>query len=185
MIVSVPFALQVRSLQGLVKLETALARRTVCCAQVKQLKSEKLFPCSNGNLKDSNACASTTLSWPLSTSKVLFLATPKTSTVLIFLPDGDGAKHSLHDRHALWAKRGKRDISRRVRHNREERDKLGKRKIKRLFTVHCSCCSAHLCPQILTARGDVKRTNQNTIHYRAKIVTCLARSVCIAVEMRS
>ena len=54
MIVSVPFAFQVRSLQGLVKLETELARR----AQVKQLKSEKLSPCSRGNLEDSNACAS-------------------------------------------------------------------------------------------------------------------------------
>ena len=61
----------------------------------------------------------------------------------------------------------------------------GKRKIKGLFAVHCSCCSAHLRPQILTTRGDVKRTNQNTIHYRMKIVTFLARSVCIAVEMRS
>ena len=85
---------------------------------------------------------------------------------------------------ALWAKRGERDISRGARHEREARDE-GKRKIKRLFAVHCSCCSAHLRPQILTARGDVKRTNQNTIHYRAKIVTFLARSVCIAVEMRS
>ena len=45
MIVSVPFAFQVRSLQGLVKLETELARR----AKVKQLKSEKLSPCSRGN----------------------------------------------------------------------------------------------------------------------------------------
>ena len=41
MIVSVPFAFQVRSLQGLVKLETELARRTARRAQVKQLKSEK------------------------------------------------------------------------------------------------------------------------------------------------
>ena len=62
MIVSVPFAFQVRSLQGLVELETELARRTGCRAQVKQIKSEKLSPCSSGNLKDSNACASTTLS---------------------------------------------------------------------------------------------------------------------------
>ena len=58
MIVSVPFAFQVRSLQGLVKLETELARHT----QVKQLKSEKLSLCSRGNLKDSNACTGTTLS---------------------------------------------------------------------------------------------------------------------------
>ena len=65
---SVPFELQVRSLQGLVILEAELARRTACRAQVKQLKSEKLSPCSRGNRKDSNACASTTLSWPLSTS---------------------------------------------------------------------------------------------------------------------
>ena len=56
MIVSVPFAFQVRSLQGLVKLETELARRTARRAQVK------LSPCSRGNLEDSNACASTTLS---------------------------------------------------------------------------------------------------------------------------
>ena len=35
MIVSVPFAFQVRSLQGLVKLETELARRTGCRAQVR------------------------------------------------------------------------------------------------------------------------------------------------------
>ena len=49
MIVSVPFAFQVRSLQGLVKLETELARRMACRAQVKQLKSEKLSPCSRGN----------------------------------------------------------------------------------------------------------------------------------------
>ena len=85
---------------------------------------------------------------------------------------------------ALWAKQGGRDISRGARHEREARDE-GKRKIKLLFAVHCSCCSAHLHPQILTTRGDVKRTNQNTIHYRAKIVTFLARSICIAVEMRS
>ena len=81
MIASVPFAFQVRSLQGLVLLETELARRTARRAQVKQLKLLK------GNLEDSNACASTTLSWPLSTSKVLFLETPKTGTVLILLPE--------------------------------------------------------------------------------------------------
>ena len=85
---------------------------------------------------------------------------------------------------ALWAKWGERDISRGARHEREVQDE-GKRKIKHLFTVHCSCCSAHLRPQILTTRGDVKRTNQNTIHYRAKIVTFQAWSVRIAVEMRS
>ena len=50
MIVSVPFALQVRSLQELVKLETELARRTACRAQFEQLKSEKLSPCSRRNL---------------------------------------------------------------------------------------------------------------------------------------
>ena len=81
MIASVPFAFQVRSLQGLVLLETELARRTARRAQVKQLKLLK------GNLEDSNACASTTLSWPLSTSKVLFLETPKTGTILILLPE--------------------------------------------------------------------------------------------------
>ena len=85
MIVSVPFAFQVRSSQGLVELETELARRTARRAQVKQLKSEKLSPCSRGNLEESNACASSTLSWPLSTSKVLFLETPTTCTVLILL----------------------------------------------------------------------------------------------------
>ena len=83
MIVSVPFAFQVSSLQGLVKIETEPARRTTRRAQVKQLKSEKLSPCSRGSLEDSNVCANITLSWPLSTSKVLFLETPKTSTVLI------------------------------------------------------------------------------------------------------
>ena len=88
MIVSVPFAFQVPSLQGLVKLETELARRTTRRAQVKQLKSEKLS-CSRGNLEDSNACASTTLSWPLSTSKVSFLETPKTGNVLIPALTGD------------------------------------------------------------------------------------------------
>ena len=62
MIVSVPFAFKVRSLQGLVKLEIDVARRTGCRSQVKQLKSEKLSPCSSGNLEDSNACVSTTLS---------------------------------------------------------------------------------------------------------------------------
>ena len=62
MIVSVAFAFQVRSLQGLVKLETEQARQTSRRAQVKQLKSEKLSPCLSGNLKDSNACAYTTLS---------------------------------------------------------------------------------------------------------------------------
>ena len=85
MIVSVPFTFQVCPLQGLVKLETELARRTTCRAQVKQLKSEKLSPCSRGNLEHLNACASTMLSWPLSTSKVLFLEMPKTGTVLILL----------------------------------------------------------------------------------------------------
>ena len=87
MIVSVPFAFQIRSLQGLVELGTELARRTARRVQVKLLKSEKLSPCSRGNLEDSNACASTTLSCPLSTSKVLFLETPKTGTVLILLPE--------------------------------------------------------------------------------------------------
>ena len=43
MIVSVPFTFQVRSLQGLVKLETELARRTGCRAQVKQLINRKSF----------------------------------------------------------------------------------------------------------------------------------------------
>ena len=48
---------------------------------------------------------------------------------------------------ALWAKRGKRDISRGARHLREARDE-GKRKIKRLFAVHCSCCSTNARPSI-------------------------------------
>ena len=76
-------------MQKLVELETELSRRTARRAQVKQLKSEKLFPCSRGNpdVEDSNACASTTLYWPLSTSKVLFLETPKIGTVLILLPE--------------------------------------------------------------------------------------------------
>ena len=52
MIVFVPFALQIRSLQGHVKLETELARRMAHRAQVKQLKSEKLSPCSRGNLEE-------------------------------------------------------------------------------------------------------------------------------------
>ena len=82
-----PFAFQVRSLQRLVKLETELARQTACRAQVKQLRSEKLSPCSRGNRSDSNDWASTTLSWPLSSSKVLFLETPKTGTILILLPE--------------------------------------------------------------------------------------------------
>ena len=43
MIVSVPFEFQVRSLQGLVKLETELARRTGRRAQVKQLINRKSF----------------------------------------------------------------------------------------------------------------------------------------------
>ena len=34
-------------------------------------------------------CASKTLSWPLSTGKVLFLETPKTGTVLILFPKVD------------------------------------------------------------------------------------------------
>ena len=46
---------------------------------------------------------------------------------------------------ALWAKRGERDISRGARHEREARDE-GKRKIKRLFAVHCSCCSTTTQP---------------------------------------
>ena len=62
MIVSVAFAFQVRSSQGLVKLETEQARQTFRRAQVKQLKSQQLSPCLSGNLKDSNACAYTTLS---------------------------------------------------------------------------------------------------------------------------
>ena len=95
MIVSVPFAFQVRSLQGLVKLETELARGTACRTQIKQLKSEKLSPCSSGNLKDhANSYASTTLSWPLSTSKVLFLETPKRSTT--FCKIGNEARAPFH-----------------------------------------------------------------------------------------
>ena len=50
MIVSVLFAFQLRSLKGLIKLETELARRTARRAQVKQLKSEKLSSSSRGNL---------------------------------------------------------------------------------------------------------------------------------------
>ena len=49
----------------------------------------------------------------------------------------------------------------------------GEGKIKRLLPVHCSGASAHLRSQVLTDGGDVKRTNQNTIHY-SKIVTFLA-----------
>ena len=82
-----PFAFQVRSLQRLVKLETDFARRTACRAQVNQLRSEKLSPSSRGNRSDSNDCASTTQSWPLSTSKVLFLETPKTGTIFTLLPE--------------------------------------------------------------------------------------------------
>ena len=45
MIVSVPFAFQVRSLQGLVKLETELARRTPRkLSSLNHVKSEKLSP---------------------------------------------------------------------------------------------------------------------------------------------
>ena len=43
MIVSVPFAFQVRSLQGLVELETELARRTARRAQAKQLKTKSFL----------------------------------------------------------------------------------------------------------------------------------------------
>ena len=43
MIVSVPFAFEVRSLQGLVELETELARRTARRAQVKQLKTKSFL----------------------------------------------------------------------------------------------------------------------------------------------
>ena len=43
MIVSVPFALQVRSLQELVKIETEVARRRARRAQFKQIKAEKLL----------------------------------------------------------------------------------------------------------------------------------------------
>ena len=43
MIVSVPFAFQVHSLQELVKLETELARRTGCRAQVKRPTQAKQF----------------------------------------------------------------------------------------------------------------------------------------------
>ena len=45
----------------------------------------------------------------------------------------------------------------------------GRIKIKRLLPVHCSDSSAHLRPQVLTDGGDVKRTNQNTIHYSKKL----------------
>ena len=80
MIVSVPFAFQVRSLQGLVKLETELARRTPRkLSSLNHVKSEKLSPCSGGNLRIQ------TLS--LVQRKVLFLETPKTGTVLILLPE--------------------------------------------------------------------------------------------------
>ena len=48
---------------------------------------------------------------------------------------------------ALWAKRGERDISRGARHEREVRHE-GKRKIKRLFVVHCSACSTNARPSI-------------------------------------
>ena len=86
MIVSVPSSNSKFAHCKACQLETEPARRTARRAQVKQLKSEKLSPCSRGNLEDSNACASTTArSRPLSTSKVLFLETPKTGSVLILL----------------------------------------------------------------------------------------------------
>ena len=70
---------------------------------------------------------------------------------------------------ALLAKRGDLVILNKALKVSDVRDK-GRRKIKRLLPVHCSGPSAHLRPQVLTDRGDVKRTNQNTIHY-SKIVT--------------
>ena len=80
MIVSVPFAFQVRSLQGLVKLETELARRTPRkLSSLNHVKSEKLSPCSGGNLRIQTLA--------LVQRKVLFLETPKTGTVLILLPE--------------------------------------------------------------------------------------------------
>ena len=76
---------------------------------------------------------------------------------------------SLHNMQAPHEPSGANAIYLRgARHHREARDE-GKRKIKCLFAVHCSSCSAHLRQQILTTRDDVKRTNQNTIHYRAKL----------------
>ena len=72
---------------------------------------------------------------------------------------------SLHNRRFM-------SLARRTWHLREKRDE-GRRKIKRLLPVHCSGSSAHPRPQVLTDSGDVKRTNQNTIHY-SKIVTFLA-----------
>ena len=49
--------------------------------------NRKSFPLAREEiLRNLDACASTTLSWPLSTSEVLFLEMSKTGTMLIVLP---------------------------------------------------------------------------------------------------
>ena len=106
MIVSVPFAFQVRSLQGLVKLDTELARRTACRAQVKQLKSEKLSPCSRRNLTiQTLALVQRCLDHcqPARSYFFSYFFLPKTGTVLILLPE---INHFLQNRQ--W---GSRSIS--------------------------------------------------------------------------
>ena len=89
MIVSVPFALQVRSLQELVKLETELARRTACRAQFEQLKSEKLSPCSSGNLNDSMLEIVQRCLDHCQPARSYFSETPKTGTARINYLTGD------------------------------------------------------------------------------------------------
>ena len=83
---SVPFALQVRSLQGLVILEAELARRTPCRAQVKQLKSEKLSPCSREIVRIQMLAL---VQRYLDHCQLAFLETPKTGTILILLPENN------------------------------------------------------------------------------------------------
>ena len=70
----------------------------------------------------------------------------------------------------LWANRGKCSILCKAQNERKVQDE------ENIVVPVISICSGsftHLCPQILTDAGDVKRTSENTFHY-SKIVTILA-----------
>ena len=92
---------------------------------------------------------------------------------------------SLHNMQALYSPSEVNAAFKKknVRNVPEARDE-GRRKIKRLLPVHCCGSSAILHPQVLTDGGDIKGTNQNTIHY-SKIVAFLTtgslRSMAVLV----
>ena len=92
---------------------------------------------------------------------------------------------SLHNRRAMCQVRQTRHFARSAR-------RWAKKKIKRLrpagwellAPVHSSGSSSHLRLQMLTDGGDVKRTNENTIHCSKIVIFLATRNVDSSINHR-